>query len=72
MINCNRCGRFVGKDGYIETDEDHFIWSAICGPCNHKRSKADTAKHTKLQQERLDRLREMQERLAQLQEASRC
>ncbi len=34
MTNCNNCGRFVGKKGRIETNEEpYFIWMATCEKC---------------------------------------
>ncbi len=34
MTNCNNCGRFVGKKGRIEVNEEpYFIWMATCEKC---------------------------------------
>jgi hypothetical protein len=46
-INCDQCGRFVGKDGYIATDRmestgETVVDYALCGNCRREQEVMPT------------------------------
>ena len=58
-MNCCRCGRFVGKDGYPDVIYDDYMggWEegySYCGPCGRALGRKDKREKKLLYKEGVD------------------